>query len=79
MPKVHQESPSQSMLTLTLESQVRLKRQRVALARRDVIRDVDVKRRGSGATVDARAMNCHSIIWIIWVIALEDTGCWSCQ
>jgi hypothetical protein len=33
-----------------------LKRQRVALARRDVIRDVDVKRRGSGATVDACAM-----------------------
>jgi hypothetical protein len=33
-----------------------LKRRRVALARRDVIRDVDVKRRGSGATVDAGAM-----------------------
>ena len=56
MPKVHQESPSQSMLTLTLESQVRLKRQRVALARRDVIENVDVKRRGSGATVNACAM-----------------------
>jgi hypothetical protein len=54
MPKLHREYPSQS--TLTLEWQVRLNRQRVALARRDVIRDVDVKRRGSGATVDVRAM-----------------------
>ncbi len=44
------------MLTLTLEQQVRLKRRRVALARRDVIRDVDVKKRGSGATVDVHAM-----------------------
>ncbi len=42
--------------TLTLEWQVRLKRRRVALVRRDVIRDVDVKRRGSGVTVDACAM-----------------------
>ncbi len=33
-----------------------MKKPRVALARRDVIRDVDVRRRGSGATVDARAM-----------------------
>jgi hypothetical protein len=56
MPKLHQESPSQSMLTLTLEQQVRLKRQRVACARRVVIRDVDVKRRGSGTTVDAGVM-----------------------
>jgi hypothetical protein len=56
MTKLHQESPSQSMLTLTLEQQVWLKRQRVALARRDVLRDGDVKRRGSGATLDARAM-----------------------
>jgi hypothetical protein len=57
MPKLHQESPSQSMSILTLEQQVRLERQRIALARRVVIRDVDVKkRRGSGATVDARAM-----------------------
>ncbi len=56
MPKLHQESPSQSMPTLTSEQQVWLKRQRVTLARRDVIRDVDVKRRGSGATVDARAI-----------------------
>jgi hypothetical protein len=47
---------SQSMLTLTLERQVRLKRQRVALARRDVIKDVDVKRKGSGVTVDAHAI-----------------------
>jgi hypothetical protein len=56
MPKLHRESPSQSMSALTLERQFRLKRQRVALARRDVIRDVDVKRWGSGATVDAHAM-----------------------
>ncbi len=56
MPKLHQESPSQSMSTLTLEGQVRLKRQRVIFARRDVIGDVDVKRRGTGATVDVRAM-----------------------
>jgi hypothetical protein len=34
------------MSTLTLERQVQLKRHRVALARRDVIRDVDVKRKG---------------------------------
>jgi hypothetical protein len=54
--KLHPEYPSQSMLALTLERQVRLKRQRIALARRAVIRDEDVKRRGSGATVDARAM-----------------------
>jgi hypothetical protein len=33
-----------------------VKKQRVALARRDVIRDVDVRRRSSGAAVDARAM-----------------------
>ncbi len=33
-----------------------VKKRRVALARRDVIMDVDVRRRGSGATVDARAM-----------------------
>ncbi len=33
-----------------------VKKRRVALERRDVIRDVDVRRRGSGATVDARAM-----------------------
>jgi hypothetical protein len=32
-----------------------VKKARVALARRDVIRDVDVKSRGSGATVDACA------------------------
>jgi hypothetical protein len=44
------------MSTLTLEQQVQLKRRRVALARRDVIRDVDVKRRSSGAIVDAHAM-----------------------
>ncbi len=56
MPKLHRESPSQSMSTLTLEQQVRLEKQRIALARRVVRRDVDVKRRGSGATVDVRAM-----------------------
>ncbi len=56
MTKIHQESPSQSMSTLTFERQVRLKRQRVAITRRDVIRDVDVQRRGSGATVDAHGM-----------------------
>jgi hypothetical protein len=56
MPKLHQEYPSQSMLALTLEQQVQLKRQRVALARRAVIRDEDVKINGSGAAVDARAM-----------------------
>jgi hypothetical protein len=44
------------MSTLTLEQQVRLERKRIALARRVAIRDVDVKRRGSGATVDARAI-----------------------
>ena len=44
------------MSTLTLEQKVRLKEQRVPLARRDVIRDVEVKRRSSGAIVDARAM-----------------------
>ncbi len=44
------------MSTLTLEQQVRLKKQRDALARGDVIRDVDVKRRVWGATVDAPAM-----------------------
>ncbi len=56
MTKIQQESPSQSMSTLTLEGHIWLKRQRVAFSRSDVIKDVDVRRRGSGATVDARAM-----------------------
>ena len=79
MTKIHQESPSQSMSTLTLEQQVRLKRRRVALARRDVIKDGDVKRRGSGATVDARAMGIvirslglfGLLLWrIYWVLVV---------
>jgi hypothetical protein len=41
--KITPRIPSQSMTTLTLEQQVRLKRQRVALARRDIIGDEDVK------------------------------------
>jgi hypothetical protein len=79
MTKIHQESPSQSTLTLTLERQVWLKWQRVALARRDVIRDLDVKRRGSGATVDAHEMGVvvrslglfGLLLWrIYWVLVV---------
>jgi hypothetical protein len=67
------------MSTSTLEQQVRLKRQRVALARRDVVRDVDVKRRGSGATVDVHAMGIvirslglfGLLLWrIYWVLVV---------
>ncbi len=79
MTKLHQESPSQSMSTLTLEQQVRLKRQRVALARRDVIRDVDVKRRDSGATVDERALGIViRSLGLFRLLLLRITGCWSC-
>ncbi len=81
MPKLHRESPCQSMSTLTLERQVWLKRQRVALARRDVIRDVDVKR---GATVDARAMGIVIrslglfgllLLRIYWVLLVNRIKC----
>ena len=67
------------MLTLTLEQQVRLKRRRVALARRDVIKEGDVKRRGSGATVDAHEMGVvvrslglfGLLLWrIYWVLVV---------
>ncbi len=48
-----------------------VKKRRVALARRDVIRDVDVRRRGSGATVDACAM-VIVIRLLGWIIAAEN-------
>ncbi len=79
MTNLHQESPSQSMSKLTLERQVWLKRQRVALTRRDVIRDVDVKRRGSGATVDERAMGIViRLLGLFGLLLLRITGCMSC-
>ena len=79
MTKLYQESHSKSISTLTLEPQVRLKRQRVALARRDVIRDVDVKRRGSGATVDERALGIViRSLGLFGLLLLRITGCMSC-
>jgi hypothetical protein len=48
-----------------------VKKPRVALARRDVIRDVDVRRRGSGATVDARA-TVIVIRPLGWIISVEN-------
>ncbi len=79
MTNLHQESPSQSIYTLTLERQVWLKSQRVALTRRDVMRDVDVKRRGSGATVDVRAMGIViRSLRLFGLLLLRITGCLSC-
>ncbi len=48
-----------------------VKKLKGALARRDVIRRVDVKRRGSGATVDARAM-VIVIRPLGWIITVEN-------
>jgi hypothetical protein len=48
-----------------------VKKQRVALAGRDVISNVDVRRRGSGATVDARAM-VIVIRPLGWIITVEN-------
>ncbi len=79
MTNLHQESPSQSMSTLTFKWQVWLKRQRVALTRRDVIRDVDVKRRGWGATVDVRAMGIViRSLGLFGLLLLRITRCLSC-
>ncbi len=48
-----------------------VKKPRVALARRDVKRDVDVRRRGSGTTVDARE-RVIVIRPLGWIIAVKN-------
>jgi hypothetical protein len=71
MIDLHHKFSFSKYVNIDLGTTSTVKKQWVALARRDIIRDVDVRRRGSGATVDAGAMGI-AIRLLGWIITVEN-------